>query len=62
MEMTRRKFIRKIIVASSAIVAGASWFINKTTPRKFIRAVRFKKYPGPVKPMENILKQGKWSG
>jgi hypothetical protein len=62
MEMTRRKFIRKIIVAGSTIVAGASWFMDKATPRKFIRAVRFKKYPGPVIPMEKILKQGKWSG
>jgi len=60
--MTRRIFIRRLIVAGSAIVAGTSWFIKKATPRKFIRAVRFKKYPGPVKPMENILKQGKWSG
>jgi hypothetical protein len=60
--MTRRKFIQKLIVAGSAIVAGASWFIDKATPRKFIRAVRLKKYPGPIKPMENILKQGKWSG
>ncbi|MBN2594090.1 MAG: hypothetical protein JXA81_11325 [Sedimentisphaerales bacterium] len=60
--MTRRKFIRKLIVAGSAIVAGASWFINKTTPRKFIRAVKFKKYPGLIRPMGDISKQGKWSG
>jgi hypothetical protein len=62
MEMTRRKFIRKLIITGSAIVAGASWFINKAAPRKFIRAVRFKKYPGSVKPMGDISKPSKWSG
>jgi hypothetical protein len=62
MEMTRRKFVRKFAGAGLAIVAGASWCLKKAAPRRFIRAVRFKKYPGPVKPMENILKQGKWSG
>ena len=60
--MTRRKFIRKLIVAGSMIAAGASWFIDKASPRKFIRAVRLNKYPGPVKPIENILKQSKWNG
>lgn len=60
--MTRRKFIRKLIAAGSTIVAGASWFIDKASPRKFIRAFRSKKYTGPIKPMENILKEGKWSG
>ena len=62
MEMTRRKFILKLMGAGSSIVAGASWFINKTAPRKFIRAVKFKKYPGLIKPMGDVSKQGKWSG
>ncbi|MGB2866779.1 MAG: hypothetical protein WBC05_25835 [Sedimentisphaerales bacterium] len=60
--MTRRKFIRKLIGAGSTIVAGASWFIKKATPRKFIRAVRFKQYPGSLRPLGDISKQGKWSG
>jgi len=60
--MTRRKFVRKLIVAASTIIAGTSWFVKKATPRKFIRAVRFKKYPGSLKPMGDISKQGKWSG
>jgi len=60
--MTRRKFIRKLMGAGSMIVAGASLFVKKATPRKFIRAVRFKKYPGSLRPMGDISKQGKWSG
>ena len=60
--MTRRKFVRKLMGAGSIIVAGASLFIKKATPHKFIRAIRFKKYPGPLRPMGDISKQGKWSG
>jgi len=62
MEMTRRKFIRKFAGAGLAIVAGASWCLKKAAPRKFIRAVRFKNYPGSIKPIGDISKQSKWSG
>jgi len=60
--MTRRKFIRRLIKAGSAIVVGASWLISRASPRKFIWAVRVKKYPGSLKPLGDISKQGKWSG
>lgn len=60
--MTRRKFIRRLIKAGSAIVVGASWLISRASPRKFIWAVLVKKYPGPLKPLRDISKQGKWSG
>jgi len=60
--MTRRKFIRKLIKAGSVIAFGASWLISKASPRKFIWAVRVKKYPGHLKPLRDISKQGKWSG
>ena len=60
--MTRRKFIRKVTGVGLTIVVGASWLIKKTAPRKFIRAVRLKKYPGSLKPLGDISKQSKWSG
>jgi hypothetical protein len=60
--MTRRKFIHKLIKAGSVIAIGASWLVKKATPRKFVRAVRYKKYPGTLKPLTGIPKQGKWSG
>ena len=60
--MTRRKFIRKLIKAGSAIVIGASWLISRASPRKFIWAVRVKKYPGSLKPLRDISEQSKWSG
>ena len=60
--MTRRKFIRKLIGVGSTIVMGASWLVTKTSPRRFIRAVRLKKYPGRIRPLGDISKQSQWSG
>jgi hypothetical protein len=60
--MTRRKFIRKLIKASSVIVVGISWLAKNATPRKFVRAFRVKKYPGSLKPLRDISEQSKWSG
>ena len=59
--MTRRRFIEKFIKVSSAIVGGV-WWQAKVTSRKFVRAVRLGRYPGPLKPLKDIAKQGKWSG
>jgi len=60
--MTRRKFIKKIIKASSLIIASTSWLANKASPRKFVRAFRVKKYPGSLRPLRDVSKQSKWSG
>lgn len=60
--MTRRKFINKMIKKGSAILAGISILAKNTTPRKFVRAMRIKKYPGRLKPLRDISKQCKWSG
>ena len=60
--MTRRKFIRNLITTGSAIAIGASRLISKASPRKFIWAVRIKKYPGPLKPLGEISRQSKLSG
>ena len=60
--MTRRKFIQKLIKTGSMVGVGIMWFARKTSPRRFIRAIRVKNYPGPLGPLRNIDKQGKWSG
>jgi len=63
--VTRRKFIQKLIKASLAIVIGVSWFARKATPRKFVRALRVKKYPGSLSGpagLRDVSKQSKWSG
>ncbi len=60
--MTRRKFIRKLIEVGAALVVGAGWLTKKVVPRKFVWAAGLKKYPGSLKPLSDIHKQGKWSG
>ncbi|HUT29215.1 MAG TPA: twin-arginine translocation signal domain-containing protein [Sedimentisphaerales bacterium] len=60
--MTRRKFIRKLAAACSAVVVGAGWLAKKAAPRRFVLAVRTKFYPGSLKPLGDISKPGKWSG
>jgi hypothetical protein len=60
--MTRRKFIRKLIGSGSMIIVGASWLVTKVSPRRFVRAVLLKKYPGSVRPLGDISKPSKWSG
>jgi len=60
--MTRRRFIQKLIKGSSAIIVGVCWLAKKAAPRKFVRAVRLKGYPGFLKPLRNVYKQSKWSG
>ncbi|MCP4261446.1 MAG: hypothetical protein GY774_28680 [Planctomycetes bacterium] len=60
--MTRRKFINKLIKTGSIIIAGISCLAKNANPRKFVRAMRIKKYPGRLKPLRDISKQCKWSG
>ncbi len=60
--MTRRKFTQKLITAATVVIGGASWIANKASPRKFVRALRIKKYPGSLKPLGDISQQSKWSG
>jgi hypothetical protein len=62
MEMTRREFIQSILKTASAIAISAYFIGEKVSPRKFIRAIRQKKYPGSIKPLSGINTQGKWSG
>jgi len=63
--MTRRKFIQKLIKAGSAIIVGTSWLVSKAAPRKFVWALRLKKYPGSLSGptgLRDVSKQSKWSG
>lgn len=60
--MTRRKFIQKIIKSAAAVAAGVLCLAKKAVPRKFMRAVKTRKFPGLIKPLRNIGRQSKWSG
>jgi hypothetical protein len=58
--MTRRKFIQVLAKTGAAIVAGVLWIAR--TPRKFMRAIPVKRYPGSLKSLGDVSEQGKWSG
>ena len=60
--MTRREFIQFVLKTASAIAIGIYFITDKVSPRKFIRAVRQKRYPGSIKQLSNINTQGKWRG
>ncbi|MHC4432551.1 MAG: hypothetical protein ACYTBS_11995 [Planctomycetota bacterium] len=59
--MTRRKFVRTLTETAMTIAAGASWLACKA-PRRFVRAVQTRKYPGLLKPLEDVSGPSKWSG
>jgi hypothetical protein len=58
--MTRRKFIQVLAKTGAAIVTGVLWIAR--APRKFVRALPVKKYPGSLKSMGDVSRGGKWSG
>ncbi len=64
MEMTRRKFIGKLIEAGSLALVSIWGLAKKYAPKRFIRAAKLGKYPGTLKPLDwnEVTRQGKWSG
>jgi hypothetical protein len=62
MEMTRRKFIHKLLGAGSLILAGAGLLAKKIVPGRFVRALRYHKYPGRFRAPDDIFNQSKWNG
>ncbi|MGD1043327.1 MAG: hypothetical protein ABR913_09765 [Sedimentisphaerales bacterium] len=60
--MTRRSFLQKILTVGSTILV-AGWALAKTVvPRRFLWAKPLSKYPGRLRPTENIATQSKWRG
>ncbi len=60
--MTRRKFIRRVLAVGSGVLVGLRRAAAKAAPRKFVRALRHGRYPGPFRAPHDILTQGRWSG
>jgi hypothetical protein len=60
--MTRREFFQSVLKIVTAIALGAYFIADKVSPKRFIQAVRQKRYPGSVKQIPNIFTQGKWRG
>lgn len=61
-EMKRRTFLQKMIVAGSTALAGCIVLIKGILPKRFVWAKPMAKYPGRLKAVENIDTQSKWSG
>lgn len=62
LEVKRRKFMKILIVGGLSIMGVLSLLAEKCSLHKFSHAFRIKKYPGKLKPLENINKTGKWRG
>jgi hypothetical protein len=62
MEVTRRKFMGVLAGVAAAVGAGLDWVGRKVSPRRVVRAVRLRRYPGEVVPMDDLSEQSKWSG
>jgi hypothetical protein len=60
--MTRRKFIENIFKFGTTIIIGGLWAAKKVLPEKFVYALKLDKYPGAIKPLSTITKNGKWRG
>jgi hypothetical protein len=60
--MTRREFLQKLIIASSAVAAGCLTLAKAVSPKRFLWAKPLSKYPGHTKAIDNITSQSKWSG
>jgi hypothetical protein len=60
--MTRREFFQFVLKTVSAIAVGAYFIADKVSPKRFIQAIRQKRYPGSVKQLPNVFTQGKWRG
>jgi hypothetical protein len=58
--MTRRKFIGVLAKTGAVIVAGVLWVAK--VPKRFVRALPVKRYPGSLRAMGDVSRGGKWSG
>jgi hypothetical protein len=60
--MNRREFLEKALFAGSAVLAFGLSIAKAVVPHKFLRAKPVTKYPGQLKPLDDINTQSKWSG
>lgn len=51
-----------MLIAGSTVFAIGLALVKVVVPRRFLRAKPMTKYPGRLKPIDNVLSQAKWSG
>ncbi len=59
--MTRRNFLKQIVLAGLGAAIGL-WAFTRKTVKKFIRAEVTETYPGPIKQLTDIDSISKWRG
>jgi hypothetical protein len=64
MGMRRRRFFGNLMRVSLGIAAPLLWLGQKASPRRFVRALRPNRYPGPLKSLEEskIERPARWIG
>jgi len=62
MAMTRRKFTAYLMSSLSSVGVGLCGLARAVRPRRFVRALRRRGYPGKLVPMPDVRKRGTWSG
>jgi hypothetical protein len=64
MELKRRQFM-KLLLGAAAVLAVAGWgLIRRASPRRVIQAWRVRRYPGPVRALDEaqVRQPGPWAG
>lgn len=62
MAMKRRELITRALGAGSLILLGVSHLAKRVAPRRFVRALKCRRYPGGFRPPHDIFRQSKWRG
>ncbi len=64
MELKRRTFIRWLALAAAGLAGGGWWALESCAPRRWQAAIRARRYPGPVAPLDEqaVSHMGKWNG
>jgi len=62
--MIRRQFLASIWAGAIAIAASAQAMGHRILPKRFLEAIRAKRYPGPMETLDenDVKKPAKWAG
>lgn len=64
MEVGRRTFVGLLIGAGVALATPALSLLERLLPARYTEAVRSRRYPGPVRDLDDreIRRPGRWAG
>lgn len=64
MELTRRIFMKILLGALAAWLAGAWGLAQRSAPARFVRAIKAHKFPGRLRSLDEaaVRQPARWSG